>query len=171
MIKGTLNASASAQVPFISSSTHSLHTSTVGKSPACSQAGKRILLIDDSPTIQKIVELILRREGYEIQAFHNGIEAMRWFAGPEARTPDLMLIDLNLPKLDGYHIIQKFKSKQRFAHIPYIILSQHNSALSRLKGEQVGAAAYMTKPFTTRELIAAIQSCIANQPVQVPALS
>lgn len=121
-------------------------------------SSKFVLVIDDSPTIRKVVEMTLCREGYETRLFHDGIEAMRWCAGPEARTPDLMLVDLSLPKMDGYSVIQKFKAKPRFAETICIILSQRDGVVDRLKGRMVGAAAYITKPFTTQELVTTIQT-------------
>lgn len=124
--------------------------------------GKFVLLIDNSPTVRHIVEHTLRREGYEVQSFRDGIDAMRWFAEPEARTPDLMLVSLSLPKMDGYEVIQKFKAKPRFAHTTCIILSQRESAVDKLKGIMVGADASITKPFTTQQLLAAVQRGIAG---------
>jgi twitching motility two-component system response regulator PilG len=125
--------------------------------------GKLVLLIDNSPTIRHIVERTLRKEGYEVLSFRDGIEAMRWFAEqPEARTPDLMLVGVSLPKMDGYEVIQRFKTKPRFAHTTCIVLSQRDSALDKLRGHLVGANDYITKPFTTQQLLAAVQKGLAG---------
>jgi twitching motility two-component system response regulator PilG len=128
-----------------------------------SPSGKFILIIDDSPTIQRIVEMTLRREGHEIRPFGDGVEAMRWFARPEARVPDLMLVDLGLPKIDGYDVIQKFKAKPCFADTVCIILSRRDGIVDKLKGKIVGATAYITKPFTTQELVTTIQTSMASK--------
>lgn len=124
---------------------------------------KLILVIDDSLTIRKIVEMTLDREGYQHQSFCDGIEAMRWFARPEARTPDLMFVDLGLPKMDGYGVIQKFKAKPRFAETVCIILSRRDGLVDKLKGKMVGAAGYITKPFTTQELVTTVQASITQR--------
>lgn len=124
--------------------------------------GEFILLIDDSPTIRRVVEMLLRQEGYEIRSFHDGIDAMKWYAKPEARTPDLMLVDLGLPKIDGYDVIQKFKAKPRFANTVCIILSERDGVVDKLKGRMVGATAYITKPFTSRELVTAVQTSLVG---------
>jgi twitching motility two-component system response regulator PilG len=124
--------------------------------------GEFILVIDDSPTIRRVVEMLLRQEGYEIQSFRDGVDAMRWCAMPESRTPDLMLVDLGLPKMDGYDVIQKFKAKPRFANTICIILSQRDGVVDKLKGRMVGAVAYITKPFTSRELVTVVQTALAG---------
>ncbi len=136
--------------------------SSLSRTPALPVKSEFILVIDDSPTIRKVVEMLLRQEGYEIRSFCDGIDAMRWCAGPEARTPDLMLVDLGLPKMDGYDVIQKFKAKPRFANTTCIILSQRDGTVDKLKGRIVGAAAYITKPFTSQELVAVVQTSLAG---------
>lgn len=123
--------------------------------------GRLVLVIDGSPTIQKIIELALRREGYEVGCFRDGIDAMRWFAGPQARIPDLMLVDLNLPKLDGCCVIQKFKAKPRFAHTACLVLCEREIT-DEIDLEQIGAAGSLRKPFTIQELITAVQTTIVD---------
>jgi|SRR5579883_10029 len=123
--------------------------------------GQFVLVIDGSPTIQKISEVTLRREGYEVRCFGDGIDAMRWFAGPQARIPDLMLVDLDLPKLDGYRVIQKFKAKSRFAHTACLVLCKHEIPGQELL-EQMGVAGSLRKPFTIQELVTAVQASLAN---------
>jgi twitching motility two-component system response regulator PilG len=125
--------------------------------------GKLIFVIDGSPTIQKVVEMTLRHEGHEVRPFCNGIEAMKWFARPEARIPDVMLVDLGLPKMDGYDVIQKFKVKPCFAKTTCILLSRYHEGVDKLKGKRVGAAAYLAKPFTTQELLTAVQASLSGQ--------
>src|SRR5579883_3374782 len=123
--------------------------------------GQFVLVIDGSPTIQKISEVTLRREGYKVRCFRDGIDAMRWFAGAPAHIPDLMLVDLDLPKLDGYRVIQKFKAKPRFAHTACLVLCERDLP-SQAHLEQMGVAGSLRKPFTIQELVTAVQSSIAN---------
>ncbi|SRR6266567_3848135 len=70
-----------------------------------------VMVIDDSPTIRKILETCLHRAGYEVKSFQDGIEALHWCGAPEARVPALVLVDVGLPKLDGYDAIRHFKAK------------------------------------------------------------
>ncbi len=120
-----------------------------------------ILIIDDSSAIRKIVEITLRREGFQTQACCDGIEAMKWLASPEGRVPDLMLVDLGLPKMDGYETIRRLKMKPQFAHSVCIILSRRDGLVDKLKGRLAGAKMYITKPFTTQELLAAVNSALS----------
>lgn len=162
MIEDVLKRQIPANAPFSSSSVSFQHSPVQGEGCFIGMRNKCVLLIDNSPTIRKVVEITLLREGYEIFSFRDGIDAMRWFAGPQARTPDLMLVDLGLPKLDGYDVIQKFKTKPRFARTACIILSQRDGLVDKMKGSVVGASAYMTKPFTTQDLVVAVRTYLSN---------
>ena len=121
-------------------------------------AGKFALVLVTSPTIQKIVSMILQRDGYEIQSFRDGIEAMRWFACPGSHIPDLMLVDLTLPKINGYDLVQKFKAKPSFAQTVCIILSSRDGRVDKRRGQMAGVSAYISKPFTSEELMATIHT-------------
>jgi DNA-binding response OmpR family regulator len=124
----------------------------------CRATGERlILVIEGSPTIQKIIELTLGREGYEVCCFRDGIDAMRWLAGPQAHLPDLLLVDLDLPKLDGYRVIQKLKAKPCLAHTTCLVLCEHKTP-SRVELEQMDVAGSLRKPFTIQELVMAVQT-------------
>jgi len=78
---------------------------------------KFVMVIDDSPTVRKIIETCLRREGYEVKCFADGIQAMQWLLKPEARIPDLVFVDLCLPKLDGYEVI-KTSNQNLLSRVP-----------------------------------------------------
>lgn len=120
-----------------------------------------VLVIEGSPTIQKIIELTLGREGYEVCCFRDGIDAMRWFAEPQAHLPDLMLVDLDLPKLDGYRVIQKLKAKPRLAQTTCLVLCEHEIP-SRADLEQMDVAGSLRKPFTIQQLVTAVHTSIAG---------
>lgn len=163
MIKATVKMRPEEETPAPPASVPSFSGHVQQERRLLSPTGKFILVIDGSPTIQKIVEVTLRREGYEVCSFRDGIDAMRWFAGPEARTPDLMLVDLDLPKLDGYHVIQKFKAKPRFAHTACLVLCEPESRLRARLESLAGAVTSLLKPFTVKELITAVQTSIADR--------
>lgn len=126
---------------------------------------KFILVVDDSPTVRKIVETALGREGYETRSFEDGIEAMKWLGEAQSRTPDLILVDIGLPKIDGYELIRKLKNRPRFAHVPCIVLSRHDGTIDKLKGRLAGAKAHITKPFTIKEFLVAVHTCINSESV------
>jgi|SRR5579859_7539812 len=118
---------------------------------------KLVLVIDDSITVCKIIEVCLRREGYEVKSFPDGIQAMQWFQSEEARIPSLIFVDIGLPKLDGYSVIRQFRAEPAFNQTIFVIISRRDGRLDKLKGRLVGAHTYVTKPFKTAELIAIVQ--------------
>jgi len=120
--------------------------------------GKFVMVIDDSPTVRKIIETCLRREEFDVLGFTDGVEAMRWITSdPTSRIPDLVLLDINLPKIDGYEVARRFKTKSMFNNTIIIMLSRRDSVIDRLKGRLAGAKDYITKPFKTQEIVAIVQ--------------
>src|SRR6266567_329053 len=119
-----------------------------------------VMVIDDSLVIRKIVETCLRRAGYEVKSFPDGVEALCWLNTTEARVPDLVIVDLGLPRLDGYRVIQQIKTRPALERTRLVILSQRDGLLDRLKGRLVGAHAYLTKPFKTDQLLAVIRASL-----------
>lgn len=121
-----------------------------------------VMLIDDSPTICKILETCLHRAGYEVNSFPDGVQALLWLKSSEARLPALIFVDLGLPKLDGYEVIRLLKAKTALEHTILVILSRRDGVLDRLKGRLVGAHAYLTKPFKTQTIIALVQAYLGT---------
>lgn len=119
---------------------------------------KFVMVIDDSPTVRKIIETCLRREDFDVRSFTDGVEAMRWLTNdPESRVPDLVLLDIGLPKMDGYEVARRFKTKPQFNHTIIVMLSRRDGVIDRLKGRLAGAKEYITKPFKTQEIVTIIQ--------------
>ncbi len=119
---------------------------------------KFVMVIDDSPTVRKIIETCLRREDFDVRSFTDGVEAMRWLTNdPESRVPDLVLLDIGLPKMDGYEVARRFKTKPQFNHTVIVMLSRRDGVIDRLKGRLAGAKEYITKPFKTQEIVTIIQ--------------
>ena len=121
-----------------------------------------VMVIDDSPTIRKILETCLHRAGYEVKSFQDGIEALHWFGAAEARSPALVLVDVGLPKLDRYDVIRRLKARPALAQTVFVIVSQRDGVLDRLKGRLAGAHAYLTKPFKTEEIVATVQAHLGS---------
>ncbi len=119
---------------------------------------KLILVVDDSPTVRNILETCLSREGFVVHTFSDGVEMMRWLIGSEGRVPDLVILDICLPKMDGYEVAQRLKAKPHFAHSIIIMLSRRDSVIDRLKGRLAGASAYLIKPFQTQELVSVVKA-------------
>src|SRR5712692_12115109 len=122
-----------------------------------------VMLIDDSPTICKILETCLHRAGYEVNSFPDGVQALLWLNSSEARTPELIFVDLGLPKLDGYEVIRLLKARPALEHTILVILSRRDGVLDHLKGRLVGAHAYLTKPFKTQQILAVVQAKLESR--------
>jgi twitching motility two-component system response regulator PilG len=119
---------------------------------------KLVVVIDNSITVCKVLETCLRRAGYEVKSFSDGVLALQWLRSPEARIPDLVLIDVCLPRLDGYQVILHLHVQPIFEQTIFIIITRRDGLIDKLKGRLVGARAYLTKPFKTEQLMQLVQS-------------
>ena len=119
---------------------------------------KLIMVIDDLTTVRKIIETCLGRQGFQVLGFSDGIEAMRWLMGPTSRVPDLVLLDIGLPKMDGYEVARRLKIKPQFSNTVIVMLSRRDGMIDRLKGRLAGAKDYITKPFKTQDIISITES-------------
>ena len=118
-----------------------------------------VIIVDDSVTVRKILEVSLHRAGYDdVRIFPDSIELLRWLTTPEARSPALVLVDLTMPKIDGYDLIRRLKVRSAFACSTFIILSGRSGVLDKLKGRLSGASMYLTKPFKTQDIVALVSA-------------
>jgi twitching motility two-component system response regulator PilG len=129
-----------------------------------------IMVIDDSNTVRKIIETCLSREAFAVKSFPDGIEALRWLAEPDAPIPDLVILDIILPRIDGYEVARRLKSKPQFSQTVIFMLSRRDGMIDRLKGRLAGAQEYFAKPFQTQEIIASVKHFI-GEPVESQALA
>jgi DNA-binding response OmpR family regulator len=126
--------------------------------------GKIVMVIDDSATVRKIIETCLGREGFDVFSFPDGLDALRWLTNPNSRVPDLVLLDIGLPKMDGYEIARRLKAKSEFSHTVIVMLSRRDGMIDRLKGRLAGAKDYITKPFKTQDIVGVIESHLGAAP-------
>lgn len=118
----------------------------------------QVMVIDDSPTIRKIIETALGREGHQVSSFPDGVEAMRYLTtSPQAQPPELIFLDIDLPKMDGFAVARHLKAKHAFAAIPIVMISRHCGIMERLKSRLVGATGFVAKPVTTQQLVKAVR--------------
>jgi DNA-binding response OmpR family regulator len=115
---------------------------------------KRILVADDEPTVCQLLELVLTTEGYEVLTAANGDELVRT---AQEQKPDLLLVDVMMPQLDGYEAIRQLRNDTRTAHLPMIILTARANPSDLVTGFETGADDYITKPFHLPELLARIK--------------
>jgi len=117
---------------------------------------KRILIVEDEANIVVSLEFLLGQEGHQVKVATSGEEALALF--PEYR-PDLVLLDVMLPGIDGFEVCRRLR--QHAAPTPRIILlTAHDREAERLKGLDLGADLYVTKPFSTRALLADVRRCL-----------
>ncbi|HLI88537.1 MAG TPA: response regulator [Ktedonobacteraceae bacterium] len=129
---------------------------------------KLVMVIDDSPTVRKIVEVSLRREGFTVVAFSDGIEALRAATTHQLdRVPDLIFLDIDLPKMNGYEIARYLRSKSQWNRAVIVMLTRHSGVVDRLKARLSGAQVFLTKPFTTQALLEVVNSCLHLTPSAV----
>lgn len=117
--------------------------------------GLKILVIDDSKTIRRTAETLLSREGCEVFTAVDGFDALAKIADHH---PDVIFVDIMMPRLDGYQTCALIKHNKVFNTTPVIMLSSKDGLFDRARGRIVGSEQYLTKPFTKDELLNAIQS-------------
>jgi len=120
-----------------------------------SPKGPVILLVDDNPQNLQVLGKLLQEEKYEIEFAVNGEAALEWL---KDRQFDLILLDLNMPGMNGFEVCKRIRSDNEMYEVPIIFLSAESERESILKGFEVGAQDYVTKPFDTRELLARVKT-------------
>lgn len=113
-------------------------------------AGLRVMVIDDSRTIRRTAETLLKREGAEVVTADDGFQALGRIAEVQ---PHLIFVDIMMPRLDGYQTCALIKANQLFRGTPVIMLSSKDGLFDKARGRIVGSEQYLTKPFTRDELL------------------
>lgn len=117
-------------------------------------SGIKVLIIDDSKTIRRTAETLLTKAGCSVSTAADGFEALGKIVDGR---PDLVFVDVTMPRLDGYQTCALIKNNQALKETPVIMLSSKDGLFDRAKGRMVGAEQYLTKPFSKEELLAAIR--------------
>lgn len=120
----------------------------------------KILVIDDSKTIRRSAENLLSQEGYTVVTANDGYEAL---AKVVEHNPDLIFVDIMMPRLDGYQTCALIKNNARYAKTPVVLLSSKDSIFDKARGRIVGSQHYLTKPFTREDLLGVIRQQMDNK--------
>ena len=123
-------------------------------------SGLKVMVIDDSKTIRRTAETLLKKAGCDVLTAENGFEALPIIS---AQHPDILFIDIMMPRLDGYQTCSLIKNNAQFQNTPVIMLSSKDGLFDRAKGRVVGAEQYLTKPFTREDLLGAIRTHLINK--------
>jgi twitching motility two-component system response regulator PilG len=159
MLKESLVAGVSGQagsgivrVRTMESSVRSNGSGTGGAQGALK--GLKVLVIDDSKTIRRTAETLLTKEGCEVFTAVDGFDALTKIADHQ---PDIVFVDIMMPRLDGYQTCALIKHNKVFRSIPVIMLSSKDGLFDKARGRMVGSEAYLTKPFTKDQLLQAVE--------------
>jgi twitching motility two-component system response regulator PilG len=124
-----------------------------GEDAVADTGGFRVMVIDDSKTIRRTAETLLRKEGFDVVTAMDGFEALSKIADYK---PDLIFLDIMMPRLDGYQTCALIKHHRVFRQTPVVMLSSKDGLFDRARGRVVGSDHYITKPFTREDLLDAI---------------
>lgn len=111
---------------------------------------KRILVVDDEPHIVRLVQVNLQREGYEVLTAYDGVDALEKVAGEK---PDMVVLDVMMPRMNGFEVLKKLKADDATRDIPVIMLTAKAQDADVFRGWQSGVDSYLTKPFNPMELL------------------
>ncbi len=125
---------------------------------------KRILVVDDEIYIVHILEFSLTMEGYTVLTASDGEEALKMI---EQERPDLVVLDIMMPKLDGYEVCRRLRQDDQFGNLPVILLSAKGRPVDREAGLQAGADDYIAKPFSPRKLLEKIRTLLDRSETQL----
>lgn len=120
---------------------------------------KRILIVDDEPDVVETLQVRLGQEDYECLTAHDGNSG---FELVSTEKPDLVILDIMLPGMDGFKVARLLKFQKELRHIPIIMLSARDKDEDRLMGEQTGANYYITKPFSMEELVGIVKGFLGD---------
>ena len=135
------------------------HTAPAGASVVGSEreqdfSGMKVMVIDDSKTIRRTAETLLKKAGCEVVTATDGFEALSKITD---QSPDIIFVDIMMPRLDGYQTCALIKHNSVFKKTPVIMLSSKDGLFDKARGRIVGSEQYLTKPFTKEELLGAIK--------------
>ena len=122
--------------------------------------GVKVMVIDDSKTIRRTAETLLKKAGCDVVTAIDGFEAL---AKITDQNPDVIFIDIMMPRLDGYQTCALIKKNNNYRNTPVILLTSKDGLFDRARGRIVGSDRYLTKPFTKDELLSAIKEHLATE--------
>ncbi|MFA5031927.1 MAG: response regulator transcription factor [bacterium] len=121
---------------------------------------KLIFIVDDEPDILELVSLNLKKAGFLVKEF---LEADSFLRALKNQNPDLIILDLMLPDMDGFEICKKLKKEDKFSSIPIIMLTAKSDEIDKVLGLELGADDYVTKPFSPKELVARVKAILRRK--------
>lgn len=121
---------------------------------------QRVLVVDDEPDVLVLCEVNLELEGFDVRTASDGVQALEAVAGER---PDVILLDVKLPRMDGFTTLERLQADPATADIPVILLTAYAMPSDQIRGWKGGAADYLTKPFNPSALVAAVRQTLAGE--------
>jgi two-component system alkaline phosphatase synthesis response regulator PhoP len=120
---------------------------------------KRVLVVDDEPNISLSLQFLMTQAGYEVRVAADGEAALQEV---EINPPDLILLDVNMPKRSGFEVCETIRANASWAKIPILMLTAKGRDIEREQGLALGADDYFTKPFSTQEIVAKVKAMLGD---------
>jgi chemotaxis protein histidine kinase CheA/ActR/RegA family two-component response regulator len=142
--------SAFRQNVDLSQSRQSTAMRTGAGSASAPERGKHVLVVDDSPSVRRVVSNMLKQHGWEVQMARDGVEALEMIS---AETPAAVLLDIEMPRMDGYELIATVRAQDQYRTLPLVVLTSRAATKHQQRAMQLGASAYVIKPYQDEELL------------------
>ena len=120
----------------------------------------RVLVVDDEPNIVLSLEFLMQQAGFEVSTAEDGEKALEQVA---ATQPDLLLLDISLPGISGFEVLEQLRQQEAYRRLPIIMLTAHGREVEKEKGLALGADDYVTKPFSTQQLVEKVKALLQEQ--------
>ncbi|WP_220202348.1 hybrid sensor histidine kinase/response regulator [Reticulibacter mediterranei] len=130
---------------------------------AVPERGKHILVVDDSPSVRRVVSTMLKSNGWEVQMARDGVEALEMIS---YETPAAVLLDIEMPRMDGYELIATVRAQEQYRTLPLVVLTSRAAAKHQQRAMQLGASAYVVKPYQDEELLGTLRSLVYGAAVR-----
>ena len=118
-----------------------------------------VLVVDDEPNILLSLEFLMKQAGYQVSSAADAEQAATMIA---EHCPDLVLLDISLPGMSGFDLLEQLRQQERTRNLPVVMLTAHGREVEKEKGMALGASDYITKPFSTRDLVSRVGALLAG---------
>jgi chemotaxis protein histidine kinase CheA/ActR/RegA family two-component response regulator len=135
----------------------------VGSASAAAERGKHVLVVDDSPSVRRVVSSMLKQHGWEVQTARDGVEALEMVS---YETPAAVLLDIEMPRMDGYELISTIRAQEQYKTLPLVVLTSRAAAKHKQRAMTLGADAYVVKPYQDEELVNLLKELVYSAGAQ-----
>ena len=131
--------------------------------PFQAEYGKHVLVVDDSPSVRRVVSNMLKQRGWEVQMARDGVEALEMISH---QPPAVVLLDIEMPRMDGYELISTVRAQEQYRTLPLVVLTSRAAAKHQQRAIQLGANSYVVKPYQDEELINTLNTLVYGAPAR-----